>query len=184
MPSNIEIKARVADAIRVRRLVEGTGASGPQLLVQEDIFFACRQGRMKLRILSSDHGELIYYERPDMPGAKRSGYSIARTFTPIELKEVLARALSILTVVKKRRLLYLLGQTRIHLDEVENLGSFIELEAVMGPDQPAEEGRQIVQDIMRRLEIEESNLISCAYADLLSQRQNENDPSERGAGAG
>jgi len=173
MPSNIEIKARVADAIRMRRLVDGTGASGPQLLVQEDIFFPCRQGRMKLRILSSDHGELIYYERPDLPGAKHSEYQIARSCSPLELRDVLTRALGIVAVVKKRRLLYLLGQTRIHLDEVENLGNFIELEVTMQPGQAAEEAVRIARDLMHRLEIEESDLISCAYADLLSPRQNE-----------
>jgi len=179
MPSNIEIKARVSDAARMRRMVEGTGASGPQLLVQEDIFFPCRQGRMKLRILSADDGELICYDRPDQPGAKCSEYAITHTSAPLELREVLDRALGVLAVVKKRRLLYLLKQTRIHLDEVENLGSFIELEVVLLPGQAAEEGGRIVHDLMQRLEIAESDLISCAYADLLSQRQNKDNHGAR-----
>jgi predicted adenylyl cyclase CyaB len=168
MPSNIEIKARVNDPDRMRRRIEAVSEAPPTLLLQEDVFFHSSQGRLKLRILSDDRGELIYYQRPDTADAKRSDYMISPASTPWELREVLSSALGVLGVVKKQRLLYLVGQTRIHLDDVERLGHFMELEVVMNSGQAMEEGHRVAQELMDKLEIKAADLIDCAYIDLPS----------------
>src|SRR3974377_677953 len=91
------------------------------VLEQEDTFFNIGRGRLKLRESSAGHVELIYYERQDTPGPRRSNFLISPTTEPESLKEVLTAAFGIAGVVRKRRWLYHAGQTRIQLDEVEGL---------------------------------------------------------------
>ena len=170
MPSNIEIKARVANPSRKRELTENIADAGPTVLQQQDTFFPCANGRLKLRRLADDRGELIAYRRADVAGTKQSDYLLAHTTAPEALRAVLAEALGTAIVVTKTRLLYLVGQTRVHLDEVEGLGSFLELEVVLTDGQPPEEGHRIAREIMTALEVREADLIEGAYADLLAKR--------------
>jgi predicted adenylyl cyclase CyaB len=125
-------------------------------------------GRLKLRILGPAHGELILYERTDVAGPKTSTYHIAPTSEPEVLREILARVLPVRGVVRKRRWLYRVGQTRIHLDQVAELGEFVELEVVLRADQTAEAGAAIARDLMKRLDIAEAQLVEQAYVDLLA----------------
>ena len=83
------------------------------------------------------------------------------------LRQVLAKALGIRAVVRKRRAVYFVGQTRIHLDRVEGLGVFIELEVVLDSDQDIRHGAAVVEDLMLKLEIEKEDLVPAAYVDLL-----------------
>jgi predicted adenylyl cyclase CyaB len=168
MPSNIEIKARASDFERKCALAERLSGAPPQLIAQRDTFFPCAHGRLKLRQLSETEGQLIAYSRPDTTSSKQSDYLICSTATPALLLETLSTALGTGVVVAKKRSLYLVGQTRIHLDEVEGLGTFLELEVVLTPGQPAEEGHATATEIMRALEVREADLISGAYADLLT----------------
>src|SRR5687767_14220176 len=130
MPANVEIKARVQDSAGIRARAEALASTSSQLIEQEDTFFVVPRGRLKLRILSSISAELIYYEREDRAGPKESRYSVFHTSEPDSLKALLQMSLGIRGIVRKQRTLYLVGQTRIHLDEVEGLGSFVELEVV------------------------------------------------------
>ncbi|OAI57294.1 hypothetical protein AYO49_02355 [Verrucomicrobiaceae bacterium SCGC AG-212-N21] len=168
MPSNIEIKARAADFSRKCALAEKLSGAPPEFITQRDTFFPCAQGRLKLRELSEGEGQLVAYSRPDTSVSKQSDYLICPTNTPALLLETLSKALGTGVVVAKRRRLYLVGQTRIHLDEVEGLGNFLELEVVLRAGQSAEEGHAIAAELMRALEVAESDLLAGAYADLLT----------------
>jgi predicted adenylyl cyclase CyaB len=168
MPSNIEIKARVADLPRTQALVAAISDTLPQTLQQRDTFFRCGNGRLKLRELETGASELIFYDRANVTGAKQSDYEIAQVADPDALRHVLRRALGVTQVVEKTRLLYLVGQTRVHLDSVAGLGDFLELEVVLRPDQSPAEGQIIAANLMRRLGIHDSDLIATAYADMLS----------------
>jgi len=167
MNSNIEIKAKAGDFERQKQLARQFSNSQGELIEQEDTFFRVSKGRLKLRAFSANEGELIYYERDNQEGPKLSKYSITKIDEPAGLKSALAAALGVLGVVRKKRYLYLVGQTRIHLDEVEGLGNFIELEVVMLPNQGFQEGSQIARDLMDKLEIQDGDLIDRAYIDLL-----------------
>ena len=134
---------------------------------QQDVFFAVATGRLKLRIVNDRWGELIHYDRPDIGGPKLSHYLIAPTTAPEVLMTILSRVLPIVGTVRKERLVYRVGQTRIHLDQVENLGDFVELEVVLRPDQTEEEGVSIAENLMSRLEIPREQLVRKAYIDLL-----------------
>lgn len=170
MPSNVEIKARVDNLDRLRPIAERLTTEPPRIIVQEDIFFACSRGRLKLRIFPDNTGEIIHYVRPDAAEARLSHYEIYRTSTPQVLRRILTSAYGQTVVVKKTRTLYLAGQTRIHLDEVLDLGTFVELEVVLTPGQAAEEGHRIARELMKQLEIQPANLVPCAYADLLAAK--------------
>ncbi len=167
MPSNIEIKARVSDLSGLRRKVRELATEPYKTFFQEDIFFTTRTGRFKLRILSENSGELIYYERSDSNEPRLSRYEIYKTSRPLELRQLLTSALGETITVRKNREVYLVEQTRIHIDEVENLGTFVELEVVLRHGQDPEEGRFIAKQLMNELGIDESHLIPHAYADLL-----------------
>ncbi len=164
---NIEIKAHVDDSERLRLTVAAMSDTKAEVLIQQDVFFTVAKGRLKLRILGDGRGELIQYDRPDVGGPKLSSYLIAPTSTPENLLTILSQVLPIAGTVRKQRLLYRVGQTRIHLDRVENLGDFVELEVVLRPDQTAEEGVSIAENLMSRLEISREQIVRGAYIDLL-----------------
>jgi predicted adenylyl cyclase CyaB len=167
MPTNIEIKARARDAARQFILAEEL-ADGPAVVFrQEDIFFRTQRGRLKLRLLAPDRGELICYEREDKRGPKSSHYSIYTTRDPETLRMVLAATLDTIGTVNKTRRLYRCGQTRIHCDEVARLGAFLELEVVLREGQTAEEAEAIIADLLEKLEIRDEDLVQTAYRDLL-----------------
>lgn len=170
MARNIEIKARVDRFEEMQRRIEAIRDAGPMVLDQEDVFFSCPNGRLKLRTFAKERGEVICYLRPDEQGPAASDYLIAETKNPKALKEVLSRALGVLGVVRKRRLLYRLGQTRIHLDRVEELGDFLELEVVLAPRQTEGSGVGLATELMKQLEIEDSSLVDCSYIDLMLKR--------------
>ncbi|HLF75626.1 MAG TPA: class IV adenylate cyclase [Anaerolineales bacterium] len=170
MPSNIEIKARVVNFAEIRQRVEALSDTLVEVIPQEDVFFNTEKGRLKLRVLAPESGQLIYYTRLDREGPKRSEYHIHDTSDPETLQRVLELAYGIRGVVRKTRYLYLAGQTRIHLDDVEGLGQFMELEVVMGPGQSDAEGQAIAEDLMSRLGVERGDLLEGAYMDLLESR--------------
>ncbi len=169
MPSNIEIKARARDFVRIQSRAEKLSDTPVQVIPQEDIFFNVEQGRLKLRILGQDRSQLIYYTRPDQQGPKRSDYHITHSADPYNLKRVLELAYGIRGVVRKTRYLYLVGQTRVHLDDVEGLGQFMELEVVLDDGQTDAEGQGIAEDLMSVLGVERGDLIDGAYMDLLEK---------------
>ena len=167
MARNIEIKARVPDPVTLRRRAAALTDTPAELIPQEDTFFNVPQGRLKLRVIAPDHGQLIYYRRPDTAGPKQSDYHISVTVEPQTLKNILARSLGVRGVVNKQRWLYHVGPSRIHLDQVEGLGSFMELEVVLQAGQSPAEGQAIAADLMAKLGIQERDLIEGAYIDLL-----------------
>ena len=170
MPTNVEIKARVNNFERFRQAVEQISDMPCQIIPQEDVFFCAPHGRLKLRLLAKDRGQLIYYERPDSDAPKRSDYFIYSSANPAELRHVLERGLGLRGVVRKTRYLYMVKNTRIHLDQVEGLGDFMELEVVLGNNQTIEEGQAVALDLMTRLGICKEDLIHGAYMDLLEDK--------------
>lgn len=167
MPANIEIKARVKDFSSLKDRAESLSDTPLKVIPQEDTFFIVPKGRLKLRELAPDHAQLVWYARVDDSGPKRSDYQIHETTNPDSLKSVLALALGVRGVVRKTRYLFLVGQTRIHLDDVEGLGYFMELEVVMQPGQSDAEGQIIAENLMKKLGIDSADLLDSAYMDMI-----------------
>ena len=174
MARNVEIKARIENIESITRKAAVIADKGPIEIVQDDTFFSCKNGRLKLRTFSSKEGELIFYIRPDQQGPKESFYLISRTSAPDALREVLSLSNGQVGRVRKHRTLFLAGRTRIHIDQVENLGHFLELEVVLSDGEPVESGEAIAHDLIGKLGISSDQLIEGAYVDLLNQKTPDN----------
>ena len=167
MPRNVEIKARAGDPARLRALAMALADGPPVVIEQTDTFFAAGSGRLKLRRFADGTGELIGYDRPDAAGPKTSRYGIAPVADGAALLAVLSTALPVRGVVRKRRELLLCGRTRIHLDQVEGLGHFLELEVVLAEGEGLAAGEAEARALMARLEVNRADLVTGAYLDLL-----------------
>jgi glutamyl-tRNA synthetase len=178
MRRNIEIKAILRDRNAIVAAAAQRSDTGPETISQHDFFFRCTEGRLKLRVLEPGCGELIRYERDNVASARCSRYQIARTSDPDVLLDILTRTLGRLGEVKKTRILYLIGQTRVHIDQVEGLGDFLELEVVLGPDRTEAEGKRIAEELLRNLGIRNEDLIAQSYVDLLARPPIHSTPSE------
>jgi predicted adenylyl cyclase CyaB len=166
---NVEIKARVADPGVLRARVVDLATVAPVNIGQRDTFFNVARGRLKLRRFDDGSGELIFYERDDTTGPKTSRYSKASCADATEMEAVLARALGVRGMVEKRRELFMLGRTRVHLDEVHGLGHFLELEVVLRDGEPAVDGEREAHDLLAKLGVPAAALVAPAYIDLLEK---------------
>ncbi len=167
MARNLEIKARDPDPERTLRNALALGDDAG-VLVQRDTYFHAVQGRLKLREIEGQTAELISYARMDLHGPKVSNYRIVPVFDPQPLIEALTDALGVRVVVEKRRRLVLWRNVRIHLDEVRDLGRFVELEAVAATSGGLEAEREKVDALRRSLEIDDDRLlVARGYAELL-----------------
>ena len=167
MARNIEIKARIAGIDAILPLVQAVATAGPEHLQQDDTFFATPQGRLKLRQFASGQAQLIAYARADSTGPKLSDYAIAPVDHANELRAVLTRALGPKGRIVKDRIVYWSGATRIHLDRVDGLGEFLELEVVLSDGQTEVEGQAVAQALLDRFGIAPHQLVAGAYLDLL-----------------
>lgn len=171
MARNVEVKARLEAGIeallpRARALADGP----PERIEQDDTFFACAAGRLKLRDFGDGTGELIAYQRADAAAPKLSDYVRAPTTDPAALREALARAQGAIGRVRKTRWLLRAGATRIHLDRVDGLGEFMELEVVLHEGQSVAEGEAIAEALMAQLGLRADDRLAGAYLDLLAAR--------------
>ncbi|HMZ02337.1 MAG TPA: class IV adenylate cyclase [Burkholderiaceae bacterium] len=171
MARNIEIKARIAnvEALLPRALALGDGTA--TRIAQDDTFFVCDRGRLKLRAFADGTGELIHYQRADEAGPKASDYVVAPVTQSAPLREALDRALGTHGRVVKLRTLVVVGATRIHLDRVEGLGDFLELEVVLTPERSDADGQAEAQRVMDALGIAPGALLQGAYLDLLERQR-------------
>lgn len=180
--TNFEFKARLHDMQHVKAALLTRAANFAGVLQQTDTYFHVSGGRLKLREIVYEsltasapkraENQLIFYQRPDHAAVKRSDYHLALIDDAVTLREVLALALGVRVIVKKRRTLYLLplengGSIRIHLDQVEGLGDFVEVEAVAPADEFSAAAEAGAQDLLQAFHIHEKDLMSGSYADLL-----------------
>jgi predicted adenylyl cyclase CyaB len=166
MGHNVEIKAFVDNVVEFEKLVASISDTKMEVLTQEDIFFNSSKGRLKLRIFDECSGQLIAYSRDDADCPTSSTYEIFPTDDPSGMRSILELSLGTAGEVIKERHLYMVGRTRIHIDRVECLGTFVELEVVLGENDTVEDGAKVASDLMERLSISESSLIDVAYVDM------------------
>jgi homotetrameric cytidine deaminase len=162
---NVELKARDPNPEVTTARCLNLGAVDQGTLRQTDTYFAARRGRLKLRSQEGAVGELIAYRRPDSAEAAESTY--VRVPASESVLEALDSALGTTVVVSKRRQLFLWEGVRIHLDEVEGLGSFVEFEAVLPDAGDLETARAKVARLRSELGIEDDALVPVGYSDLL-----------------
>lgn len=179
MARNIEIKARLADPAGVAaRALALAGGAPPQRLEQDDSFFHAPHGRLKLRGMP-DGAELIAYRRADATGARLSEYWRSPVPDPDSMREGLSQVLGLAGRVRKTRLLFLVGRTRIHVDRVEGLGDFLELEVVLRDDESLADGEAEAAALLQALQVPREAEVAGAYRDLLAQATASEPPAAR-----
>ena len=166
MAKNLEYKVRYETLDRLSPKLEILKASHCETIHQVDTYFNNSKGRLKLRETDEvDDGWLIYYERPNEQNSRYSLYQLSKISEPAELKELLTAAFGIMTIVKKVREFWMYNNTRIHLDTVETLGEFVELETVFqGQTETAAATEHNL--VKKTLELDAEEPIAVSYSDL------------------
>ena len=168
---NIEIKARCENSGHIRDLLKNINAQFQGLDHQIDTYFGVNSGRLKLREGNIENF-LIYYDRDDKKGPKQSNVMLFPTEPNSPLKVILTKALGILVVVDKKREIYWRDNVKFHIDQVADLGSFVEIEAI---DSKGNIGRDKLMEqckfYLDLFGIREEALLSNSYSDLLMEKK-------------
>ena len=164
---NIEIKAKITRPEFIRTYLTNSNAEFRGTDFQTDTYFNVFHGRLKLREGNIENN-LIYYERQNVPGAKESNFQLIRVPDAGGLKNILVRSLGVKIVVKKKREIYFIRNVKFHIDEVEGLGNFLEIEA---SDLYANISKEKLQEqcafYLTELRIREEDHIPFSYSDML-----------------
>jgi predicted adenylyl cyclase CyaB len=166
---NLELKARLLNLDSAIESAYKLNVEYHGILYQTDTYFQCEHGRLKLREIRQDghidQAELIFYSRPETLQNRVSRYTIASISHPNELKAILTHSNGLRGVVEKARTLYLWRNSRIHLDNVPNLGSFLEFEVVSDGDTTDDQAR--MDTLIQAFNIDPSGSILASYSDLM-----------------
>jgi predicted adenylyl cyclase CyaB len=167
---NVEIKAKCADQNRIREILQSNKADYQGLDHQIDTYFKVNHGRLKLREGNIEN-HLIYYERENQESPKLSKVILHQTEPQSPLKDILIKALGVLVIVDKQREIYFIGNVKFHLDKVEALGTFIEIEAIdLSNNIGQEKLQEQCQYYLDLFKIKKEYLISNSYSDLLLKK--------------
>lgn len=164
---NIEIKARTDSADRIREILLNKNAEVRGIDLQTDTYFNVPVGRLKLREGNIENN-LIFYIRKDQSGPKQSDFTLAPVKDPATLKEILKQSLGIKVTVRKKREIYFIQNVKFHLDKVEELGDFVEIEAGnLTADLSIEELREQCNYYVNIFGIQPGDMIENSYSDML-----------------
>jgi adenylate cyclase class IV len=164
---NIEYKVELLDVELARTICRGIKAVWIAELHQTDTYYRIPSGRIKKRDCPGEPTEYIFYERGDILRPKLSHYSI---YTEREAQTRFGlEPLPTWLIVKKIRSLFLLGNVRIHLDDVERLGDFMELEAIVSPSCNVARCHQAIARIIQTLKPALGEPIDCSYSDMMER---------------
>jgi predicted adenylyl cyclase CyaB len=168
--ANVEVKLRCADLEAARAAALRLGARVVSHEQQVDTYFVTRAGRLKLREIDGARAELIPYLRADHAGARRSDYRVIPVPDAEGTRRLLTELLGVQRVVRKRRELLLWRNVRIHLDRVDGLGTFLELEAVFDGSRDSEPAqREACAWLLRELGLAAEPCIAGSYESLLER---------------
>lgn len=163
---NVEFKAELRDATLARSIARRLGGRLVDTLVQTDTYFRVPHGRLKRRETPGQEPQWIEYRRADEAGAQVSRY---RVWTEAQARERFGSfPLPVRVVVRKRREVYLVGETRVHLDQVEGLGMFVEFESPVRPGRSVGTGQRDVARLRSAFAPALGEAIAASYADLLA----------------
>ncbi len=164
---NIEIKAKCNDPAYIRSYLENNNAALKGTDLQTDTYFNVANGRLKLREGRIENN-LIYYERSNQTGPKDSKFHLVQVEDAQGLKEVLTRSNGVKVIVKKKREIWYIDNVKFHIDIVEELGSFIEIEAGnLLADLPREKLQEQCDHYLHAFAIKDGDLLAVSYSDLL-----------------
>lgn len=163
MALNLELKARVENHEAIKHILKNIGATFEKILDQKDIYYKVEDGLLKLRIENGNYS-LIKYNREEEKSDRWSNYYVVK-MEGTETELLFSSLFPIETEVLKKRELYMYKDTRIHIDSVENLGKFIELETVVHGER--EYAKELFDEMIELLNLDLSDQIRSSYRDLI-----------------
>ncbi len=168
---NVEIKARCYNPDKIRDILKAHNARFVGVDRQTDTYFNVNRGRLKLR-QGNIENHLIFYDRQNTSGPKRSDVILYKSADPESLRDILTQSLGVKVQVVKQREIYFIDNVKFHIDTVEGLGSFVEIEA-QDYDDTKTEGFLLSQCLyfLDLFGIEDQNLVSNSYSDMLLDLQ-------------
>ena len=179
LQKNIELKARLGSLQTARKQAEliATDTAAPQF--QVDTYFNSPHGRLKLREINGEQAQLIWYERPQELQPKTSNYLIQEVVDVVSWKQLLDRACGICATVRKHREIFFYENVRIHLDNVDSLGAFLEFEAVLSKEGDEQRGHSQLRLLTKHFQITSNDLLKSSYGEqILQQAVSSVDPTD------
>jgi len=166
---HVEVKAYLDSFQLLSKRVGALSNHAPTDRVQDDTFYHCGQGRLKLRSSGQQH-HLIYYRRENDYGPKESFYQTSNARNPMALRASLGSAFGEVGRVRKFRRSFTVGNAYVHLDKVKGLGNFIEIKTQLNQAESFTEGAQTVESLMSVLDVDLFQLVDGAYIDLICEK--------------
>jgi len=169
MPINLEIKARISDPKSAMKIARSINAQRVGSLDQKDTYYQVLHGRLKLRQHGNGRSELIFYNRREKSYQRKSKFQIYPLDDSAQLHDLLRQALGVVGVVEKKRRLFLFKGTRIHIDDVKELGSFLEFEAPVKSDLTS--AKNALNFLIDKFHIHQQDFITGSYIDYLLKKK-------------
>lgn len=164
MPKNYEIKCRISSLSGIKKKLSSDGKYKYSVEKQKDIYYKVRSGRLKLRIINGKNSDLIYYRRKERNRERVSEFVISSTLNFRELDFILTQQFEVLVTVIKKREIFIKDNIRIHLDNVNNLGKFLEIEIMF---EEINKAKKLMKELTEFLNLKTKDLIKSSYSDLL-----------------
>jgi adenylate cyclase class 2 len=169
MPQNLELKARISSVSEAVHAAHRLKAQAKGILQQRDIYYKVSRGRLKLRIINDRSAELIFYNRPNKKGSRYSDYFVLPVSNAGLTNELCTAAFGQKVVVKKKRQLFLYKNSRIHLDEVRGLGTFVEFEVLVRYG--IRQAQKLLEVLSTEFAIKQTATLAFSYSDMLLQKK-------------
>ncbi|NHJ32103.1 MAG: class IV adenylate cyclase [Asgard group archaeon] len=167
---DVEIKAKYEDHVKIRKILKKKGALFGGKEHQIDVYFKSPKGRLKIR-KGSVENVLVYYIRDNIKGIKPSEYYLYKTSEPEKLEELLKIALRELVTVEKTREVYFIDNVKFNIDDVKDLGKYVEIEAITTDPDEIEHMDEVVRSYVKLFDIKEIDIQSHSYSDLLLKKK-------------
>jgi len=166
---NSEIKAKINRPDEIKKILESLSADYKGCDLQTDTYFNIKNGRLKIREGEIENS-LIHYDRKNTTDPTLSNISYTKVPKKNDIKDVLRSALGVLVEVKKARHIYFIDHVKFHIDHIQGLGDFIEIEVIDRENEYSEKMmHKLCKHYMLLLKVEESDLLTHSYSDMLAK---------------
>jgi predicted adenylyl cyclase CyaB len=165
MPQNLELKARISSVSEAVRIAQRLKAQAKGILHQHDIYYKVPCGRFKLRIINNHSAELIFYNRPNKKGSRYSDYFVLPVDDAILTNALCTAAFGLKMEVEKKRRLFIYKNSRIHIDEVHGLGTFVEFEILLRYGK--RQAQKLLEVLSKEFAVKQAAIIGFSYSDML-----------------
>lgn len=166
---NIEFKVKIDEIEKYEKKLRSLNPKFQGIDHQIDTYFNARQGRLKLREGNIENS-LINYDRENISGTKESRVILYQHEPNSALKDILTRQLGVKTIVDKKRKIYFIDNVKFHFDVVENLGTFMEVEAIDSKEEfTMEELTEHCHRYFEFFELSQDSIVDKSYSDLIME---------------